>query len=304
MDYTKVPDELKVLRQWLCVRLVPVPGKKPRKVPVKNLKTPASVDDPATWTTFDEAAKTVADSGGKLHHIGFVFTASDPYCGVDLDDCVNSDGISSEARKTIELLDSYTETSVSGTGVHVIVRAEKPGAQCRKGKTEIYDQGRYFCFSGAVVDDRSEIQDRQEPLDAMYRDLWPGNKEQLATKQMVGVSVVATADAVDLLEAVSKSSGLMQSLLAHGDWAKLGVESASDADYIACCALAKATNGQRDLMDAAMRLSALMRPKWDEQRGDRTYGQRTIDAALKKWTEAGQGISPARSTPRRPHTRN
>lgn len=297
MDYSQVPHELRILKQWLCVKLVPVPGKKPRKVPVKNLKTPASVDDPTTWVTFDEAVQTIADSGGKLHHIGFVFTTGDPYCGVDLDDCVNNDGISSEARKTIELLDSYTETSISGTGVHVIVRAEKPGAQCRKGKTEIYDQGRYFCFSGAVVDGRDVIYDRQESLDSLYRDLWPGNKEQLAAKQMVDVSVAATGDAVDILKAVSASSGLMQSLLAHGDWARLSVESASDADYIACCALAKATNGQRDLMDAAMRLSALMRPKWDEQRGDRTYGQRTIDAALKKWTEAGQGIAPGAVDP-------
>ena len=57
---------------------------------------------------------------------GFVFTADDPYCGVDLDA-----GMPAGDRAAIMLaLSSYTETSVSGAGAHVIVRATlEPDAQ-------------------------------------------------------------------------------------------------------------------------------------------------------------------------------
>lgn len=285
MDYSKIPEELKVLRQWLCVKLVPNGNKKPRKVPMKDLRTPASVDDANTWVTFNEAVTAVAKSGGKLHHIGFVFTAGDPYCGVDLDDCVSDGVIIAEAQHTITEVNSYTETSISGTGIHIIARAEKPGKHCRKGKTEIYDNGRYFCFSGAVIGGRDLINERQDEIDRLYKSLWDESaKEKLAEQHIESTAFAGNnASAATVLAATAGESGLLHHLINHG-FADSGVESASDADYILCCALAKATGGNADLMDAAMRLSALMRAKWDEMRGEKTYGKRTIDAALTKWT--------------------
>jgi primase-polymerase (primpol)-like protein len=58
-----------------------------------------------------------------------VFTPGDDYCGVDLDGCLDPDTGDMEgwAREIIEELDSYTEVSPSGTGVHVLIRAALPG---------------------------------------------------------------------------------------------------------------------------------------------------------------------------------
>src|SRR5207244_12523629 len=51
--------------------------------------------------------------------VGFVFSSDDPYTGVDLDKCRNPETgqIEEWAQGIIEQLDSYTESSQSGTGV-------------------------------------------------------------------------------------------------------------------------------------------------------------------------------------------
>jgi putative DNA primase/helicase len=57
-----------------------------------------------------------------------VFTPEDDLCGVDLDGCLDSltEEIEPWAWTIIEELDSYTEISPSGKGVHVLVRAVLP----------------------------------------------------------------------------------------------------------------------------------------------------------------------------------
>jgi putative DNA primase/helicase len=63
-----------------------------------------------------------------LDGIGFVFTESDPFCGVDLDACVDpkTGEIASWASEIVRELNSYTAFSPSGTGLHVLLRAEFP----------------------------------------------------------------------------------------------------------------------------------------------------------------------------------
>jgi primase-polymerase (primpol)-like protein len=88
--------------------------------------------------------------------IGFVFTESDPYCGIDLDDVIDENGvIDPEAHAIIDKMDSYTEVSQSGRGIHIIVRGKKPNSQCRRGNVEIYDKGRYFALTGDLWPKRS-----------------------------------------------------------------------------------------------------------------------------------------------------
>ena len=44
----------------------------------------------------------------------------------------------------MQALNSYTEVSPSGTGLHIFIRARKPGGKSCKGGLEMYDKGRYF----------------------------------------------------------------------------------------------------------------------------------------------------------------
>jgi putative DNA primase/helicase len=57
----------------------------------------------------------------------------------------------------VEELDSYTEISPSGTGVHILVKAALPEGRNRKGRFEAYDRGRYFTITGKHMRARHKL---------------------------------------------------------------------------------------------------------------------------------------------------
>ncbi|MGH3145785.1 MAG: hypothetical protein ACRDTR_08285, partial [Rubrobacter sp.] len=134
----------KDLRQWVCWRSEERDGR-PTKVPYSPASgLRARSDDPVTWGTLSEAREAARE--GDYEGVGFVFTAGDPFCGVDLDACVDPETgeVASWAAEVLDELDSYTEFSPSGRGLHVLVRAELPPGGRRKGRVEMYDRGRFF----------------------------------------------------------------------------------------------------------------------------------------------------------------
>src|SRR5829696_2592364 len=136
------------LSQWLCWGIEGRDGK-PTKIPYSPLTgEKASTTDPQTWASYSEAVEAYREHG--YGGIGLVFGEHDPFCGVDLDGCLNPETgeIEEWAREIIEELDSYTEVSPSGKGVHVLVRATLPEGRNRKGRFEAYDRGRYFTVTG------------------------------------------------------------------------------------------------------------------------------------------------------------
>src|SRR4051812_24612863 len=101
-----VPVELQQLDQWVVWRLEARDGKQ-TKVPYRaDTGRAASTTDRASWCGFDKAV----EASTRMDGVGFVFTATDSFCGVDLDA-----GMRDGDRGAIMLkLDSYAETSVSG----------------------------------------------------------------------------------------------------------------------------------------------------------------------------------------------
>jgi putative DNA primase/helicase len=124
-------------------------GDEPDKVPYSpRTGRRASSTDLLTWGTFEEALE--AYENGEYAGLGFVFCSGDPYTGVDLDDCVNENGeIAPWALEIVCYLDSYTELSATGTGLHIIVRGDVPNR--RKGDVEVYISKRFFTMTGHVV---------------------------------------------------------------------------------------------------------------------------------------------------------
>ena len=167
-----IPAELRSLRQWVGWRLVHVPDrKKPTKKPL-NPRTGelASTTDPATWGTFDDALVCPGSDG-----VGFVFTANDPYVGIDLDECrdTKTGALDQIASDIIARLASYTEVSPSGTGPHVIVRGMLPGTGRRRGSIEMYAEGRYFTMTGARLEDApADIVERETELHALHDSIF------------------------------------------------------------------------------------------------------------------------------------
>jgi primase-polymerase (primpol)-like protein len=142
-----IPEELKARPQWVVWRAV---GEKPDKIPY-SAKTgrKASSTDLMTWSTFEDAIE--AYENGTYAGLGFVFCSGDPYTGVDLDDCVDENGeIAPWALEIARYLDSYTELSATGRGLHIIVRGNVPNR--RKGDIEVYSSKRFFTVTGHVVE--------------------------------------------------------------------------------------------------------------------------------------------------------
>jgi putative DNA primase/helicase len=146
-----IPVELKRLKHWVCWRLDARDGKA-TKVPYHPDGYRASVTNPDTWSSFPTVFKAYQADG--FEGVGFVFSQEDPYTGVDLDKCRDSETGALEvwAREVIDSLGGYTELSPSGTGVHIIVKAKLPEGGHRKGHVELYESGRYFTVTGALME--------------------------------------------------------------------------------------------------------------------------------------------------------
>lgn len=191
-------DEIKARPLWVCYKLQPRPTKDDPghlgKIPY-NPKTGNGADaaNPKTWASYEEAAAGV--QSGKYNGIGFEFGA-EGYAGIDIDNCIDDDGnINPEAEYIINLLDSYTELSISGHGTHTIVKSAPlqaagfskiPQENKHAGKIdlEIYrpreatdarffgevEGGRYFTISGNVYGDPKPINERTEILKKIVKE--------------------------------------------------------------------------------------------------------------------------------------
>lgn len=115
----------------------------PKKRPLSVGGFPASVTNPAHWTSLATARASRQGVG-----LGFVLAGDGIGC-VDLDDCVSGGVVADWAQ---EFLDAnpgtFTELSVSGTGLHVWGLLEAgPGSRIRDGRNiEVYSTGRYIAL--------------------------------------------------------------------------------------------------------------------------------------------------------------
>ena len=125
-----IPEELKQLRRWVLWKHEQRNGRL-TKIPKTTAGRNASSTDSDTWIGF-EAAMTACETGG-FDGVGFVFSAGGNLSGVDLDDCIDDVGnLAPWAQKIVKRLDSYTETSPSGRGVHIIVAGQLPPGSTRR----------------------------------------------------------------------------------------------------------------------------------------------------------------------------
>ena len=272
---------MKDLRQWVCWRYEERAAK-PTKVPYSpRSDTRARSDDPSTWGTYDEA-RQASESG--YDGVGFVFTAEDPFCGVDLDGCLDAETgeVAPWAVEILEELDSYTEVSPSGTGLHVIVRAELPEGGRRKGSVEMYDRGRFFTMTRRRLPDRpGQIEYRQAQIDSLhtrlFRDL---PREPIRSVIFSGTAPDKGLDDEEILHrARSAANGERFAALWAGD--RSGYASDSEADLAFCSMLAFWTGPDEERIASLFSRSGLVREKW----GRDDYRKRTIARALDGATE-------------------
>lgn len=175
-----LPPELREHRQWVVWQLRPDANHaKPRKVPINARDgREGKTNSPTTWSTYDDAAAAL--KRGPYSGVGFVFTADDPFCGIDLDGCIDEAGAMQPwAQAIVQRFNTYTEISQSGRGVKLLFRAVKPaGSPCRGradgplAHLECYDRGRYFALTGRTWPGTPmKVEARQGALDQLIPDL-------------------------------------------------------------------------------------------------------------------------------------
>ena len=137
--YASVPAELRASKSWLTFKFEPGKDGKKDKVPY-DPTTGKKANNPALGVTFEVAC--AAEATGKYDGLGFYVEA--PYIVIDIDGCVTpaTGDVELYACEIVQELNSYTEASPSGTGLHIWVRGVKPGDKCRKG-IEIYSAKRF-----------------------------------------------------------------------------------------------------------------------------------------------------------------
>jgi putative DNA primase/helicase len=277
------------LRQWLCWHSETREGK-PTKIPYSpHTSVRASSTDPETWGSYEEAVAACKKHG--YGGIGFVFTAEDELCGVDLDGCLDpqTGEIEIWAQEIIDELNSYTEISPSGTGVHVLIRGTLPPGRNRKGRFEAYDRGRYFTVTGRhLTGTPLSIEFRQEQLERVVGRVfgsWAAESENGHSANGSAPMPNGLVDDELVRKALSASNGERFARLWSG--VTVGYGSHSEADLALCRMLAFWTGGDPDNVDEMFRRSGLYRSKWDERHysDGKTYGQATIEKALESATE-------------------
>jgi len=109
----------------------------------------AKANDPTTWGTLEQALEAV-----DIYHLdGIGVELGDGLCGVDLDHVIDDNGqISERAQEIITTMDSYTEISPSGTGIHILFAGSLPEGTRRKDGLEMYSEGRYFTVTGNLYE--------------------------------------------------------------------------------------------------------------------------------------------------------
>jgi putative DNA primase/helicase len=300
--YLKIPQEIKQTRRWICYKIENRDGKQ-TKVPYCAINGGyAKSNDPSTWTIF-----RVAISGCiKFHFDGIGFMLGEDkntgvkYFGIDLDNHedengkkpMNQDDFFDFSSEFINSLQSYTEYSHSGEGIHIICKGTLPDGARRKAGVgvEMYDKGRFFTMSGKVILDLP-IMDRTEEIKPLWEKYLNTQEEEIPVgfngivfgenRQSRTVEINPTNlsdnELIDRIQNSRFGSDFMN--LYNGDMSSYKNDH-SAADMALCQILAFWTGCDRAQMDRIFRSSALMRAKWDQKRGRDTYGNITIDNAI------------------------
>jgi putative DNA primase/helicase len=278
-----LPEALRDIPRWMGTRFERRKDGKTDKAPYRVVSrlpvVKADKTNPENWTTFEEAWG--AYERGEVDAIGFVLSKDDSFFVVDCDHVIDAETgeIDPAAADVIYALDSYTEVSCSGTGVHVVAHGTKPEyAGCRSGMLgfgiEIYDSARFVVMTGRRMTDALGPRDRQDELLSLCRKLWP-KRERLYSKRSSHPAPIGLEDQ-ELVERArhSRTGAKFRRLYDAGD--TTGYASASEADFSLLNMLIFWTAGDRDQIMRLFEASALHRAKEKH----RDYVRRSVDNAL------------------------
>ena len=324
--YEVIPPEMKALKQWVIWGVNEEKPKSPYNP--NNPSVGAKANDAATWADFETAAAAAARMTARLGRGGIGFELGNGIAGIDLDHAINEAGELSEfARSIVERMNSYTELSPSGRGLHILFKVSEATEKLRerlggkklggkKALIELYFGVHYLTVTGNVYGEVKPLADRTQEALKIYSS-YLADTEKKKPLQRAEYSPHVSKPSCSTPEDMSDSelwermfnapNGRYIQALYYGDTSGYG--SNSEADLALCNHLAFWTGSDARRMDMMFRESGLYRDKWDEQHGNETYGEMTISEAIRGTPErsssyTGYSYSPTRRKEERPITPN
>lgn len=142
-------------------------------------------NDPAAWTDATTAIH-MALAMGDDHCIGFLFTSSDPFVFIDLDNCLIDNQWSPVAVELCSrMAGASIEISQSGKGLHIIGAATSiPDHGCKNSEhgLELYHTGRFVALTGTGAVGNA-AHDLTAVLPALVADYFPPSSGQADSGQ-------------------------------------------------------------------------------------------------------------------------
>ncbi len=288
VNFAAIPEALQQYSSWVVWQYRLIKGEITK--PPVNPRTGklASVTNPASWVSFEEARKAYLHS--RYAGIGFVLTGKAGIVGIDIDHCIHNGEIDQETKEIITLLSTYTERSPSGKGIRLFLKGSLPGPYRRKGHIELYQDGRYLTVTGQRIEGTSEtLSSSQKIINRFYNHIFQPEDNDLKKEYLIDSDKKPhrrLSDGQVLEKALrAKNASLFKRYFAGDRSLWEGREakhpSRSEADFALCLMLLYWTNGDSVQADRLFRQSGLMREKWDRPTGALTYGEKTISEAAR-----------------------
>ena len=178
----------------------------------------AESDNPETWADFDTACKFAKENGGAT--LAYALDGKDNIACIDIDHCINENGeYSVVARDALARCgQTYTETSVSGTGVHIFGKTD--GADLRTfskdGDMEYYRKAHFIAMTGNGVTAKNLESFDNPDMQKMLEDKFEKRVEcKGAGLGIDGLSVLSDREVLD--KAFNSKSGETIKRLYNGE---------------------------------------------------------------------------------------
>ena len=244
----------------------------------------ASSTDPATWSSFSEARAAYECMNDCYDGLGIVLSKDEDLVFIDIDHVKTEQDTFSEAA--IDLAEkcpvTYLECSQSKNGIHIFVRGKiDKGFKNSIAGVEMYSEKRFCALTGTAWSTDGECREpveAQEFIDYVYSKYNTGTRKSTPNTGSRKKRSSRTLDKDIVWKACRKSGAFTR--LHKGDW-ESDYDSQSEADLAYCGTLAFWCDRDMASMDRIFRSSGLMREKWDEKHGGKTYGQLTLEKACR-----------------------
>lgn len=280
---THLPEYVANTERWILWKKQSRDGKV-TKVPCDKQAHAVSVNDEGNYLSLEDAF-TAYENDARFDGVGWVLSSDDDVVGIDFDDVVSEDGtVSQQAWEIVQELDSWTEFSPSGTGLHTLVRGEladdlKQQGALDDGDIEMYEESRFFTMTANAVDTLPQTIEHAD-IPSIQADVL-GERESVLTGELVdddSLDSDVSASPQDVYERASASSEKFERL-----WNCRTTHDESDGDQALLAQLAFWCKGDIRLMEDCMRTSKRNRTKFDRKAtsNGKSYLRHSAEKAVK-----------------------